>query len=341
MKKLLVPKPVSGGLILSYKCSGECKHCMYLCSHKWSDDWINEKDLENVLEILSNTIKPSPHGSNNVNLNYGLHFTGGEPFLNYPLLLKAIEIGSTFNIPSMFVETNCYWCKNDNITRGRLVELKKNGLNGILISVNPFILELVPFKNTERAIKISMEVFRENFMIYQLYYFGQFRDLNIKGKLPIEDYLKLVSIVDLKRRVELFKMGRAAYTLQYLYNKHPINHFFNENCATELIRRWHCHFDNYGNFMPGYCGGLSWGDVKNLNSLCNDGIDLDEHPILRALIIGNLKDLYEFAIDKFGYREKKEGYVSKCHVCFDIRKSIVSKTNQYRELNPTEMYYHV
>ncbi|MFX1310479.1 MAG: radical SAM protein, partial [Promethearchaeota archaeon] len=130
MKNLLVPKPKSGGLILSYKCSGKCKHCMYFSSPQWRGDWISEKNLEEILNQLSNTIQESPYGPRNVSLNYGLHFTGGEPFLNYDLLLKAIEIGKSLNIPSMFVETNCYWCKNDSITKERLVELKKNGLNG-------------------------------------------------------------------------------------------------------------------------------------------------------------------------------------------------------------------
>jgi len=341
MKNFLIPKPISGGLILSYKCSGKCKHCMYFGSPKWSGDWITETSLEEILSQLSNTIQESPFGPKNVSLNYGLHFTGGEPFLNYDLLLKAVEIGKSLNIPSMFVETNCYWCKNDDITKKRLVELKKNGLNGILISVNPFILEFVPFEHTERAIRVSMEMFQKNFMIYQLYYFSQFKELNIKEKLPIEKYLQLISINDLKRRVELFKMGRALYGLQDLYKKYPINYFFKQNCATELVRNWHCHFDNYGNYMPGYCGGLSWGEIKDLSSLCSEGINLDEFPILKTLIFGKLKDLYKFAVDKFEFKENVEGYISKCHVCFEIRKEIILKTSDFKELKPIEFYNHI
>ncbi|MFX1595246.1 MAG: hypothetical protein ACFFBK_04200, partial [Promethearchaeota archaeon] len=238
-------------------------------------------------------------------------------------------------------ETNCYWCKNDGITKERLVELKKKGLNGILISVNPFILEFVAFERTERAIRLSMEIFQKNLMIYQLYYYAQFRELNIKQKLPLENYLKLISIDDLKRIVELLKIGRATYTLQNLYKKYPINYFFNENCTTELVRNWHCHFDNYGNYMPGYCGGLSWGDIRDLNFLCTEGINLDEYPILKFLIIGTFKDLYEFAVDKFEYNHKKDGYISKCHACFDIRRHLILNTDKFKELNPPEFYLHI
>lgn len=341
MKNFFIPKPKSGGLILSYKCSCKCKHCMYFGSPKWNDNWITEQDLIETLIQLSNTIQESPYGSDNISLNYGIHFTGGEPFLNYELLLKAIEIGKSLNIPSMFVETNCYWCKNDGITKERLFELKKKGLNGILISVNPFILEFVPFEHTERAIKWSMEVFQENFMIYQLYYYAQFRELNIKQKVPLENYLQLISIDDLKRRVELLKIGRAAYTLQNLYKKYPIHYFFNENCTAELVRNWHCHFDNYGNYIPGYCGGLSWGNIRDLNLLCTEGINLDDYPILKSLIIGTFKDLYEFAVDRFEYDYKKEGYISKCHACFDIRRHLILMTDKFKELNPPEFYLHI
>jgi hypothetical protein len=81
---------------------------MYACSPDWSSDWISEEDLRRVLSQLSGRIKPSPYGSGRVSLNYGLHFTGGEPFLNFDLLLRAVAIANELKIPSTFVETNCY-----------------------------------------------------------------------------------------------------------------------------------------------------------------------------------------------------------------------------------------
>ena len=35
-----IPKPVSGGMILSYKCSAECRHCIYAYSQRWLADVI-------------------------------------------------------------------------------------------------------------------------------------------------------------------------------------------------------------------------------------------------------------------------------------------------------------
>lgn len=92
---------------------------MYTCSPKWESDWIGEKDLETVLSLLARRIRPSPWGREAISLNHGVHFTGGEPFLNFELLLKVVEIAENLEIPSTFVETNCHWCRNDKETRDR------------------------------------------------------------------------------------------------------------------------------------------------------------------------------------------------------------------------------
>ena len=178
--KLYVPAPVSAGIILSYKCNSECKHCMYACSPFWKTDWISENDLKTILLQLSGKIIPSPFGSERVGINYGLHFTGGEPFLNFDILLKTVEMANELGTPSTFVVTNSFWCVSNEATRDKLLQLKNFGLNGILISVNPFILEYVPFERTERAIKNSKEIFGKNTMVYQENFYHQFKGIGIK-----------------------------------------------------------------------------------------------------------------------------------------------------------------
>ena len=336
--KVRLPEPISGGLLLSYQCNAECRHCMYACSPKWKD-WISEKDLEKILNQLAGKIKPSPFGAETVSLNYGLHFTGGEPFLNFNLLLRAVEVAHKLGIPSTFVETNCYWCINDEITRKKLKLLKEKGLKGILISVNPFYLEYVPFERTERGIRISQEVFGENVMVYQLEYYFQFKKLNIRKKIKLKDYLKLITNEVLAKNVELFLMGRAAFKLKDLYPKYPSDYFFTQPCSPPFIRNWHNHFDNYGNYIPGYCAGISLGNSQNLDRLLKEGVDLNKHPVLKFLINQDFMGLFKFAKD-YGYQELQEGYVSKCHLCLDIRKYLVAK-KEFEELKPKEFYAHL
>lgn len=338
MRRVRLPKPISGGLILSYQCTAECRHCMYACSPKWKG-WILDERLEKILSQLAGKIAPSPYGSSRVSLNFGLHFTGGEPFLNFQLLLRAVKIAEEFDIPSTFVETNCYWCTNDEVTREKLRVLKEEGLKGILISVNPYFLEYVPFERTERGIRVAREIFGDNVMIYQLNYYIAFKKLGVKGKILLEDYLNLAKDEDLARKVEMFLTGRAAYRLKALYPKYPPEFLFGQSCVPSFWRNWHNHFDNYGNYLPGYCGGISLGNCENLDRLLQDGVDLGQHPVLRFLVEDDFEGLFRFAQD-FGYHESSEGYISRCHLCLDVRKHL-SVSEEIEELRPKEFYSHL
>jgi hypothetical protein len=336
MARVRIPQPTSGGLMLTYKCSAACRHCMYACSPKWKADWITEEDLERGLAQLAGKIQPSPWGAQAIGLNHGLHFTGGEPFLNLKLLVRAVEMAEELGIPSTFVETNCSWCGTDETTREKLERLKEAGLKGIMISVNPFYAEYVPFERTERCIRISQDVFGRNVMVYQMEYYNQFRRLGIKGRISLEDYVALTQNERSAARVELFLMGRAAYQLRDLYPAHPARTFFDEPCRPPFLRSWHNHFDNYGNLMPGYCGGISLGSWLELDRLLEQGIDLDAQPVLGFLIAEDVQGLLHFAED-FGYRESQAGYVSKCDLCLDIRRHLASQ-KAFPELGPKEFY---
>ncbi|MEM2901881.1 MAG: radical SAM protein [Candidatus Bathyarchaeia archaeon] len=338
--RLIVPEPFSAGVFLTYRCNGECRHCMYACSPTWRGDWISVQDLREVLKQLALKFnKRYPPGFSRVGVNYGLHFTGGEPFLNFNLLLEAVRIAKELKIPAVFAETNAYWCVDDEDTRKKLTVLKEAGLNGLLVSVNPFIIEHVPFQRTERVVKIGRELFGANLMIYQEPFHAQFKSLGVEGVLNFESYLQKMGLEGL-RFAELIMMGRAPYKLGQLYRKHPAEAFFGESCLEELTREWHVHVDNYCNYITGYCGGISLGDARSLNTLCTRGVDLNNHPILKALLT-DLKELYELAVEEFQYREPSEGYVSKCHLCVDIRKHLSERTKEFKELQPREFYHHL
>lgn len=342
-KTKYIPKPISGGLILSYKCSAECRHCIYACSQKWSTDWISEENLERILKQLSGRLLADIYGPNSTGLNSGLHFTGGEPFLNFELLCKAIELANKLNIPSTFVETNCFWATDNITTKEKLKTLKKRGLKGIMISVNPFYLEYVPFDRTDRAIKVSLDVFGRNVMVYQLEYYKRFKQWGLKDKVPFEEYLKLEKKEDFLRNVEFFLSGRAPYKLknilQHIYPLQPAKQFFKDNCITPFLRSWHNHFDNYGNYIPGFCSGISLGNCRELDRLIIEGIDLEKFPILAFLINDNIQGLFTFAEDR-GFKENGEGYMSKCHLCIELRRYL-SSNYDFQELRPKEFYLHL
>lgn len=347
MKKLPVPEPISGGIILSYKCTAQCRHCMYGCSPRWRADWMCETDAEKILTQLSDKLrKRYPRHSKGIGINYGIHFTGGEPFLNFDLLLRITIKAHELDIPSTFAETNCFWCSSDETTQERFTKLKNAGLNGMLISVNPFILEWVPFERTQRGIEKSRKVFgRKNVIVYEEFFHERFKRLNIKQTLSFEEYLAAMYRRDVHSVYEglgyssVIPMGRAAYDLGRMYKKYAARDFFGQSCHEELTRPWHIHIDNYCNYMTGYCGGISLGDARDIDSICQ-GIDLAHYPILEALAT-DIEKLYDFAVSDWQYRVSHDGYISKCHLCVDIRKHIASKTDKFKELRPAEFYNHL
>ena len=107
-------------------------------------------------------------------------------------------------------------------------------------------------------------------------------------------------------------------------------------CSPPFLRNWHNHFDNYSNFIPGYCGGITLGDCRELDDLLKTGINLKEYPVLKYLISDDMRGLLQFALDS-GYDENKDGYYSKCHLCVDIRKYLKTK-DDFRELKPDAFY---
>ena len=341
--KSRIPRPQSCGLMLSYGCNAECKHCMYACSPRWGGTWISEQRLDQLLRKLSPYIEASPYGPDSISLNHGLHFSGGEPFLKYDLLLRGVELAASYSIPSVFAETNCFWCRDDEVTEKRLLELSAAGMKGLMISVNPFYLEYVPFEYTRRAIRIADEIFGPNLAVYQLEYYRRFAELGISGKMSYAEYLQIEPEGDFMRNVEFFLTGRPVYALRKTLEKYcPLyepRQLVGERCVPEFIRGWHNHFDNYGNYVPGYCGGLSYGGWDELDSLVGSSPDPQRKPVLSMIMNSDFESLLGFAEER-GWRALPGGYFSKCHLCVDIRKHL-SSLGGFPELSPAEYYEHL
>jgi hypothetical protein len=332
-RKITVPEPVSAGIILSYKCTSSCRHCRFAGSPAWKADWMSEDLLKRTLGFLAGRIAPAPDGPDGVGINQGLCFTGGEPFLNFDLLIKAARQAAALGIPSAFVETNGFWCKDDLTAKYNFLDLKEAGLKGVLVSVNPFIAEEVPFERTARAVRYGREAFGKSCIVHQEHYFYQFLRLGITGKMTFREYLARGR--DGLSQAELLPMGRAAYAPD-LFRKQPAAAFFGHQCRTELLDPRRAYFDNYGNYITGYCGGIALSSLDRLSNGDRE-LDPDEHPVIAALFT-DIKELHDLAVGDLGYLPKARGYVSKCHLCVDIRRHLAFSGDRFAELRPREFY---
>ena len=202
--------PLTGvHFLLSYQCTYECDHC-FVWSSPRSGGTIT---LEMMTKVLDQ--------AKELGTVDNVYFEGGEPFLFYPLLVEGIRRANERGF-STGVVTNCYWATNDDSTRDKLENLKQAGLKGIMISVNPFYAEHVPFERTQRCIHISQEVFGfSNVMIYQMEYYRQFLELGIRERITFKDYLELSRDLDYPGHVEMFYMGRATSQLRDYFPKFP------------------------------------------------------------------------------------------------------------------------
>ena len=135
---------------------------------------------------------------------------------------------------------------------------------------------------------------------------------------------------------ELFFMGRATYALKPYFPTYPAHAFFDMPCQPTFLRERHNHFDNYGSYIPGFCGGLSLGNWLELDTLLEEGIDLDNYPVLRFLVADDMEGLFHFAQDS-GYPEAEQGHLSKCDLCLDIRRRLVTQ-GKFAELRPRQFY---
>lgn len=132
--------------LISYKCTNECKHCALLASPNQDDIKMEFGDLKRYLEDIT---------SNYIVQEVG--FFGGEPLLNFDLLISFIEEVKKYDIPKIGLPTNGYWGKNDSIAKKNALKLKKAGLNSIGFSVDAFHEEFIQLNDVKRAIRASHE----------------------------------------------------------------------------------------------------------------------------------------------------------------------------------------
>jgi hypothetical protein len=322
-------RPADIGLILSYQCQSACKHCLYNCGPAWLE-WIDDATLEHAIELLSSwgSVKE-------------VHFTGGEPFLNFPLLLKAVTVASIMHIPT-YVETNAGWCVHPDLAKRRFTALHDAGLNAVMISCSPFHGETIPLKRTLMAIGEALDVFGlQGVMVYQYDWIDQIRRFGTLTPTPLSRYIESFGLdpsgVMLWEGYGLISGGRAGFALGHLTDRVPAYIFEGQRCYQEILNPSQSHLDLYGNFIPGVCGGLSLCDWRKISLPVKEYPVIEISPLARILLESGPYGLYEFASEEYDFSASKAGYAGKCHLCVDVRRHLTN-LEAYPELAPSGFY---
>lgn len=321
----------SAGIILSYKCNSRCRHCLYACGREWSD-WIDVEDGRRILEGMAAT---APY----VN---GVHFAGGEAFLDFPRLLKLVQTATELHLPIDYVETNAGWVVDDDSAREKLEALRRAGLSCLLVSASPFHAEYIEPARTIRLIELAAEVFGAGGVIIWLAEFlRQIAGVRTEGLIPFEEFIEIYGSRAASQAAAyggaMVPGGRAGMRLKDYMRLYPVQTFYRERCQSELLRSGTGHFDLYGNYIPASCTGIGIKDARDLPGMLRDFNPAD-YPIVDTLCSKGLGALVELASARFGFEPAPEGYAGKCHLCVDLRRSIAQKTDQFKELSPLQFY---
>ncbi|MFQ6102563.1 MAG: radical SAM protein [Anaerolineae bacterium] len=321
------------GIILTYRCNSGCKHCLYNCGPRWEKESMSPQELRQALEAVA--VWPRPPQ---------IHFTGGEPFLHFPLLLEGVRLARELGI-TCYVETSASWCVDHDQAVERFAPLRQAGLQAVLISCSPFHAERIPPIRTLRAIRAALDVFGPRGTIVYLPEFievvGQF---DVERPTPLSRYEEEFGVEGARRVLwqgyGIISGGRSGYRLGHLVPRHPASAFADTNCAGDILYAHHSHFDLYGNYISGFCGGLTVGDWHDLPQVLADFQAGRYPPLIEVLIERGPYELLELAQERYGYQPLPDGYAGKCHLCVDVRRHLVEQ-DDFPELRPRGFYEHI
>jgi hypothetical protein len=104
----------------------------------------------------------------------------------------------------------------------------------------------------------------------------------------------------------------------------------------ELANTSHFHIDLFGHYIPGLCSGFAI-QAADLGS----PLDETRYPIMNMLYKHGIKQFLDNAIKNYEFSPANE-YLSKCHLCFEIRRWMIKKAGLLsHELQPDTYYDEV
>jgi hypothetical protein len=304
--------------------------CLYNCGPRWKKESMPPEMLRQALEAMA--IWPQ---------RPQVHLTGGEPFLHFDLLLEGTHIAAELGI-TVYLETSAAWCTDEEKAVEHFRALKEAGLQAVLISCSPFHAERIPAIRTILAARAAIDVFgAHRTIVYQSQFLDLMRQFDVEHPTPLSRYEEVFGTEEAHRILwqgfGIISGGRSGYALEHLAPKHPAEAFAHESCAGTLLYARHSHFDLYGNYLPGFCGGLTVGDWRELGQVLDDFQAERYPPLIKVLIERGPYGLMRLAREEHGYAPCEEGYTGKCHLCVDVRRHLI-ETGDFEELHPQGFY---
>ncbi|MGB3701995.1 MAG: radical SAM protein [Anaerolineales bacterium] len=274
-------------ILLTYQCNFECDHC-FVWGSPWQSGTFTSKQLENVITQAKEVGTVS-----------SIYFEGGEPFLYYPVLLKAVN--SAFDQGfKVGIVSNGYWA---------------NTKEDALLWLDPFVGKL-------EDLSVSSDLFHYDETLSR-----QAKNASLAAEelgIPIGT----ISIAHPETgeadpavgqlppdESGVMYRGRAAVKLVGNAPLKPWSEF--TECPYEdLVEPGRVHLDPLGHLH--ICQGISIGNLfeQPLKDICASYIP-DQHPVVGPLLSAGPAELvrqYDLPL--------KESFADACHLCYTARLTL-------------------
>jgi MoaA/NifB/PqqE/SkfB family radical SAM enzyme len=285
-------------ILLTYQCTCECDHC-FVWGSPWQTGTLTFEQIENIL------VQAKAAGVTWV------YFEGGEPFLYYAVLVKAVHQAADMGF-SVGIVSNAYWA----------------------ISVGDAEEWLRPFVGRLADLTVSSDLFHcsesmgerpQNALVAAKW-------LNIPtGMISVSqpDVEARQSQGQLEEESAVMFRGRAAEKLASRATGYLWESF--GTCPHEDLRQpGRIHLDPLGNLH--ICQGVTIGNLfeKPLKQICEE-YDADAHPICGPLLAGGPAAL----ITEYNLPHVSS-YADACHMCYEAR--VMLRPRFPKQLCPDQLY---
>jgi hypothetical protein len=276
-------------ILLTYQCTFECDHC-FVWGSPWQSGTLTLAQIERILEQAQAT------GVEEV------YFEGGEPFLYYAILRKAVELAVERGF-QVGIVSNGYWAHTREDAREWLAPLAGK-LSDLSISSDLYHYSEENNLQTQNAVAAA-------------------KDLGIPvGTISIAQPEAPDSSVMYRGRAWRELAPRATQRSSWkVFTKCP---------HEDLRDPGRIHLDPLGNLH--ICQGISLGNLfeTDLAQVCTK-YDADAHPICGPLLQGGPAAL----VSEYNLPHASE-YADACQLCYEARSHLRPRFPEV--LGPDQMY---
>jgi len=296
--------PIYSGIITNYVCTAACRHCMFASSPDRPKDYISAEMAERLAALLEEA------GTDSV------HIGGGEPFMNFDALTSLIKALNRHGIGIDYIETNAFWCADEDFIRTRLLRLRALGVRTLMASVDPFHVEFVPLDRPLRLCRMLKECGMDYF-IWKERYLRTLRRLAPDRRYSHDELRALLGenyVSDTAAEYGVGMNGRSLHIADSLFARRDAESLLTASPCDSLGATAHCHLDLYGNIVPSGCPGIA----AEARDYLSGNITEEKYPVLSRLMRGGIRALYEYACAN-GFVPDEAGYPTRCALCCAMR----------------------